>query len=261
MHSNRSTYTLKEYQKKLRKNSKNLGICCENLQTGNFILFHPIPSCPWLPESRKKYFKKLYSRCHSLKTTKKFSFCTLTYSSRFYTPEQAALRIKSDLDKFFKRLNYRNSKPEYFYVIELTDKLMVHIHLIFAGYVHKKKIFKSWNKVTKSISIRIKSLPYKTAVFYCMKYLTNSKKQNDEKWSFIFKNIDRIWTSSRKFFKDNPDFEKKFDFYFVFFNKDGIVSNFLGYDESIEVTCDLSPPHAEQLALDCYRFECGIRYK
>lgn len=200
MHWNRMLYDLPQYQEKLRRGYQKLGLLCENKKTGKFMVFRPVPNCPWLPESRKKYFTKLFIRSKNINFNKKYSFCTLTYSSNIYNPIQAARRVKSDLDKFFKRLNYRNSKPEYFYVIELTQKYMVHIHLIFQGYVHKKKIFKTWFKVTGCISIRIKSLPFDKAIYYCLKYLTKSKNQDESKWGFIFSHIDRLWTCSRKFF-------------------------------------------------------------
>jgi len=178
---------------KVRNGYRNLGLICTHTSEGKIFIFRPVPSCPWLPESRSKYFSKIYNRSKNLLYNKKYSFCTLTYDAGIYSPGDAAARVKKDIDHFFKRLDYRGSKPEYFYVIEVTDKLMVHVHIIFAGYVHKSKIFVSWFSVTGCTAVRIQGLDYKKALQYCLKYLSKAKKQNQDKWSFIFKNIDRIW--------------------------------------------------------------------
>ena len=213
MHRNRIIYDYPEYQAKLRRGYTTLGLVLRNSDSGNICVFRPVPATPFLPEGRQKYFYKLKKRSENLNYNKKYSFATLTYSSGNYTPAQAAGRLKHDIDLFFKRLNYRKSKPEYFYVIELTDKLMPHIHIIFAGYVHKKKIFKSWFKVTGCTAVKIKSLPQQTAIHYCLKYLSNAKKQSEEKWAFIFRYVDRIWTCSRRFFgKNDQEVIKKWIF-------------------------------------------------
>lgn len=206
MHRNRLLYDRPSYVEKLRVNYTTLGLVLSHSKSGNLCVFRPVPSTPFLPEGRHKYFYKLRRRAENLNFSKKYSFATLTYSTNFYNPAEACKRIKHDIDLFFKRLNYRKSKPPYFYVIELTEKFMPHVHIIFAGYVHKKKIFKSWYKVTGCTSIRIQSLPFKKAIYYCTKYLTRSSKMSDNKWDFIFKNIDRIWSCSRDFFsKSDPE--------------------------------------------------------
>ena len=201
MHWNRMLYTLPEYQEKLRNGYHKLGLLCQNKKDSKIYIFRPVPSTPWLPEGRKKYFSKLYNRSKNLTYNKKYSFCTLTYSTRLYTPVQAAHRVKADIDKFFKRLNYRKSKPQYFYVIELTKKYMVHVHIIFQGYVHKAKIFLSWSLVTGCTAVKIQHIPYQKALFYCLKYLRKSKKQDESKWGFLFSHVSRLWTCSRKFFQ------------------------------------------------------------
>jgi len=223
MHWNRMLYTLPQYQEKLRNGYHKLGLLCENRKDGKICVFRPVPSSPWLPEGRKKYFSKLYNRSKNIVYNKKYSFCTLTYSTNLYTPVQAARRVKADIDKFFKRLNYRKSKPEYFYVIELTDKYMVHIHLIFRGFVHRKKIFKSWFKVTGCVSIKIQHLPFDKALHYCLKYLTKSKKQDESKWGFLFSHISRIWTCSRKFFAPIIENESQW-FVHAFFRDPGLFT-------------------------------------
>ena len=200
MHSNRSQYTLTQYQRKLRRNYESLGLVCENTQNGTFKIFRPVPATPWLPEGRRKYFRKLRSRFNGLGNINNYTFCTLTYSSNLYSPVNAAALVKHHIDLFFKKLDYWDKRPQYFYVIELTDKMMVHIHLIFDRYIHKSKIHQSWKSITGCICTKIKHLPHKQAFYYCTKYLSDALKQAEGKWSFLFKHIDRIWTSSRNFF-------------------------------------------------------------
>jgi len=223
MHWNRMLYTLPEYQEKLRNGYHKLGLLCQNKKDSKIYIFRPVPSTAWLPEGRKKYFAKLYNRSKNLTYNKKYSFCTLTYSTRLYTSVQAAHRVKADIDKFFKRLNYRKSKPEYFYVIELTKKYMVHVHIIFQGYVHRKKIFKSWFKTTGCIAVKIQHIPFQKALFYCLKYLRKSKKQDESKWGFLFSHVSRLWTCSRKFFE--PIISKDSEwFVHAFFRDPGVFT-------------------------------------
>lgn len=259
MHQNRSRYTLPEYQKIIRGRYHKLGLVCENTQTGNYKIFRPVPSTPWIPEGRRKYYRKIRSRLDGVSNNRHYSFATLTYSSRFHTPVTAARRVKHDLDLFFKRLNYRNSKPEYFYVIELTDNFMVHVHLIFDRYVHKKKIFKSWNKITNSICIKIKHLPAQQAFYYCTKYLSNALKQNDDKWGFIFSHIDRIWSSSRNFFNKIDPSGGFFKFCFLLWNKNHYLEQYFPDHKSEINGVDLSELDFELLNLDSQKLDCQIR--
>lgn len=203
MHRNRLLYDLPEYQAKVRARYNRLGVFCMSKSDDKCFIFKPVPSTPFIPEGRKKYFKKLYFKVRQLNTNKKFSFATLTYSSSKFSQQEIAVRVKHDLDLFFKRLNYRKSKPQYFYILELTKQNIIHIHLIFDRYVDKKKIFMSWFKVTGCTSINIKSLSYQNAIQYCIKYLSKSKRMNEDYWSFIFKNIDRLWSCSRKMFNNS----------------------------------------------------------
>jgi hypothetical protein len=211
MHKNRTLYTYPEYQSKVRGNYLSLGLICQNTVSGKSYIFRPVPCCAWIPEGRKKYYNRLYKRSKMISASKKFTFCTLTYDTKLYSAVEVSKRIKSDIDKFFKRLDYRKSKPEYFYVIELTDQYYCHIHLIFDRYIHKSKIHASWFAVTGSISTKIKSMPYKQALFYCMKYVTRAKKQSEDKFGFLFSHVDRLWSCSRKFFiKPVEDIKKWF---------------------------------------------------
>lgn len=244
MHKNRSQYSFAQYQAKLRNGYKNLGIVCQHRETGDCLVFRPIPNCPWLPESRKKYFGKLRGRIDGLPSDRHYTFCTLTYSRRFHTPKQAASRIKHDIDLFFKRLDYRKTKPEYFYVIELTDQLMPHIHLIFDRYVHYKKIYASWKNVTRSIMIRIEHLKGKQAFYYATKYITNARKQGYGKWQFIFHNIDRVWSASRHFWGSGSILLSSHEYWFTISGKlDQVKQLFLSDSKEILQT-ELSQEHA-----------------
>ena len=221
MHQNRIIMSLTQYQNKLRKNYRKLGIFLENKTDKQIFVFRPTPNCPWLPESRKKYYGKLIKRLKGIKYSKKYTFATLTYWDKKYTPTEASAQIKHHIDLFFKRLGYYNKKPEYFYIIELTDKMMPHIHIIFDRFIHWRKLRKSWLAVTGNSVTHIKHLSQKTAFFYCLKYLNDSKKQDFFKWEFIFKNIGRIWTSSRNFFAKLPPTESLWNFLFSAFDPDG----------------------------------------
>jgi len=258
MHSNRSTYTLSEYQAKLRRNYLHLGVVLEKTDKGTFSIFRPIPATPWLPEGRKKYFRKLQSQIKNTNIKTKYTFCTLTYSTRFHDPVGAASRIKRDLDLFFKRLSYRKSKPEYFYVIELTDQMMVHVHLVFDRFVHKKKIFTSWNRITNSICTKIKYLPGQHAMYYCAKYLTKAHKQPHGKWSFLFKNVDRLWTSSRHFFADPEQLQKNYNFLFMLWNKNGILDEYFPNQELFQNQGDLQECDVGLLEYDADHLGCVV---
>lgn len=214
MHQNRHIYTLPEYKKKLRNNYKKLGLYLQNESDNKIFIFRPIPNCPWLPESRKKYFKKLRNKLESLPTSSKYTFATLTYSARTYSPASACRTVKHDIDLFFKRLGYHHRKVQFFYVIELTDNMLPHIHIIFDQFIPWKKLRHTWFKVTGNTVTNIKHLPQKQAFWYCLKYLTDAKKQSETKWSFLFKHIDRIWTCSRGFLCASESSTGKFKFLF-----------------------------------------------
>lgn len=214
MHQNRHIFTLHEYQLKLRANYKKLGLFLQNNESKKIFIYRPIPNCPWLPESRKKYFKKLRSKLESLPQSRSYTFATLTYSTRNYSPASACRTLKHDIDLFFKRLGYHHRKVQYFYVIELTDNMYPHVHLIFDQYIPWKKLRSSWLAVTGNTVTNIKHLPQKQAFWYCLKYLSDAKKQSETKWSFIFKHIDRIWTCSRGFLTSAESATGKFKFLF-----------------------------------------------
>lgn len=223
MHRNRLIYTLPEYQQKIRKNYKKLGLFLERNEDHKIFIFRPVPCSPWLPESRKKYFGKLMNRASSLPANKKYSFATLTYSSRLYSPVDSCKRIKHDIDLFFKRLGYHHRKVQYFYVIELTDNFMPHIHIIFDQFIPWKKIRSSWFNVTGNTVTDIRKKSRGSALHYCIYYLTKAKKQDESKFSFLFSHVDRIWTASRGFIASASSRSGKYKFIFSVWDPDGYL--------------------------------------
>lgn len=248
MHRNRSIYSLPEYQKKLRNSYHKLGLFLMNNSEKKIYCFRPIPNCPWLPESRKKYFGKMKKRMKLIDQTKKYTFLTLTYSRRLYSPHQAAKQIKNHLDLFFKRLDYHHRRFQYFYVIEVTESLMVHIHMICDQYLPWQKVKASWLAVTGNSVTNIKSLPAKQAFWYAVKYIANCKKQSDEKWQFIFKNIDRIWTSSRGFFIATAMKNSRYTFLFSSFDPERSFDSYFSDPENDLISDEISKYDAMYIA-------------
>lgn len=218
MHDNRKKYTLQQYQSKLRANVKSLGVCCFNQNENNYIVFHPIPATAWLPEGRSKYYRNIRKKILNVRSDRHYTFCTLTYSSRLYTPEQIGSRIKRDLDLFFKRLRNYDQKFEFFYVIELTKAGNPHIHLIFDRYIHWKRIKKSWVKITGCPVVKIKGIKGKNVFHYVTKYTTDASKQSEKQFEFLFKNISRLWARSRNFCLPAKVQIKNSKFQFLFYD-------------------------------------------
>lgn len=224
MHSNRLNYDFDDYKAKLRRSSARLGLVCANTGSGLFSIFHPLPCCPWLEESRAKYYKKIRVRSRALKPGKKYTFATLTYSSRLYTPKEAAKRCKRDFNLLLKRLSYyhRRKKIEYFYIIELTDKMMVHFHIIFDQYIPHAKLKKSWFKVTGCAVVDIRKIPAGSAIRYITKYCADAKKMTEDKFRFIFENIDRLYAFSRGLCGIPEQLPKSWKYCFLIFMKEGV---------------------------------------
>jgi len=200
VHQNRLIYSYESYKALLRKRRKKIAVACLCLKSSAVTFSCPAPVTPFLPEGRGKYFSRLYKKSKTVKKNKHFSFATLTYQTSDVTNSQLCSHLKKDLDKFFKRLRNHNKIKEYFYVIELTKRGFVHIHVIFQGFVAKQAIFASWNPITNATCVRIRHIGYKDAIWYCIKYLTKSKKMSEKYWAIMFKSVDRLWSSSRNFF-------------------------------------------------------------
>ncbi len=259
MHANRSLYSLTEYQSKLRRSYRNLGLVLEKIDGRSFSIFRPLPKTPWLPESRNKYFKPLFKKAKNIHNSKNYTLCTLTYSTRLYSPASACARIKHDIDLFFKRLDYHDKKPEYFLIVELTDRMMPHVHLVFNRYVHYTKVYMSWFEVTGNISTDIRNRNRNQAMHYCFKYLSKSKKQPHGKWAFLFKHIDRLWSSSRNFFGDIDPEEKQYKFLFMLWNKNGILNEYFLLPEVTEGPKNLTDNDISDLDYMTDKLDCKIR--
>jgi len=225
MHRNRLLYTLPEYQQKLRKNYKKCGLFLKRNEDNKIFIFRPIPNCPWLPESRGKYFKKLRKRFEALPPDSKYSFATLTYSATTYSPIEACSRIKHDIDLFFKRMGYHHRKVQYFYVIELTKRYMPHIHIVFDQFIPWKKIRSSWYNTTGNTVTDVRHKSRGEAFHHCLKYLTKMKKMSQAEWSFIFSHIDRLWSASRGFLASAKSRSGKYTFLFSVWDPDGFLGS------------------------------------
>lgn len=228
MHRNREIYTLPEYQQKLRNNYNKVGVFLERNEDHKIFIFRPVPNCPWLPESRKKYFNKIRNRLKAIPGNHKYTFATLTYSALNYSPVDACKRIKHDIDLFFKRMGYHHRKVQYFYIIELTKQYMPHIHIVFDQYIPWKKIRSSWFHVTGNVVTDIRQKSKENAFHHCLKYLTKMKKQSEAEWSFIFSHIDRIWSASRGFLVSASSKTGKYTFIFSVWDPDGYL--YPGFD-------------------------------
>jgi hypothetical protein len=216
MHNNRINYTLEEYQKVIlhRWNSTVFMFARRNeYDVLDPFFAKPAPRTPWLEgRPREKYYSRLYARLdHQLKnSTRKFTFCTLTYSTKKYSQRLACLQIKDHLHEFIKRLRKKYPKIQYFWVIELTKRSYPHIHIIFDQYAHWKIIKAIWYAITGSYIIDIRSIPPKSAAAYICGYVTKQRKSSSKQWAFIFKNIDRLWSCSRSFFTSKWVTEQEF---------------------------------------------------
>lgn len=209
MHQNRIDYSLKEYQKIIlsRWNSTILWLTERNPVPFRQLYFaRPTPKTIWLPgKPRQKYFNILFRKLsHQISNDdRKYSFATLTYSTKLYSPQFASSLLGSHIKEFIRLVRKRYPGIQYFWVIELTKNLMPHFHIVFRGFVHWKIIRAIWKKITGNRVTNIKKIPGKNISKYICSYVSKSSKHNEEQFSFIFKHIDRIYGSSRKFFANS----------------------------------------------------------
>jgi len=260
MHKNRIDYTLPQYQRILRSRRKRIAVALYSMKDNKIHLSNPAPVTPYLPEGRGKYYAKLYKKSKSLRSDKKYSFVTLTYRTCNETAVQICKHIKQDIDKFFKRLTYHKKKAEYFYIIELTKKGFPHIHLIFDRFIAKQAIYKSWHDVTGAQCIRVKHLDHKSAIGYCIKYLTNSKKMPESYWSFIFSNISRLWSSSRHFFNKPEQLLKDYLHLATFSNSNYSLSKWFYVCISNEFNIEMEETNFRDLCMSAISNNCIINY-
>jgi len=206
MHKNRTMYTLKEYQEVLTLRWRSTLIWLgkyDDTHLPELWFARPTPKTIWLPgKPRQKYYRSLREKLKSTMKTdaKRYSFITLTYNQRKYSPEEAAERSKSDIKELLRMLRRRFGKIQYFYIIELTVTGYPHFHVIIDKFIYWKVLKAMWYHITLSYVVDIRMIPAGNIAGYICKYLTKVEKQDSWQFAFIFKNIDRLWSASRGFF-------------------------------------------------------------
>ncbi len=206
MHKNREIYSLDEYQRIIKRRwLTSLIWLGRRDEKGSPELWfaRPTPRTIWVPgKPRQKYYRALREKLKTtmIKTAKKYSFITLTYHQRKYSPEESAARSKSDIKELLRLIRRRFGKVQYFYIIELTHTGYVHFHVIIDHFIYWKVLKAMWYHITLSYVVDIRLIPSGNIAGYICKYLTKTSKQDSWQFDFIFKNIDRIWAASRGFF-------------------------------------------------------------
>lgn len=226
MHQNRVDYTLPQYQDVLLTRwSRTLFLFAKKKKNNgyDFYFAKPTPRTVWLSgKPRDKYYKRLYARLHHQLTLdkKKYTFCTLTYHTRKYSREYCCSLLKSHLKEFIRRLRVRYPRLQYYWIIELTKDYYPHIHFVFDHYCHHVIIRAIWYAVTKSYITDIRMIPAGNLASYLSKYLTKQRSQKVDQFTFIFKNIDRLYGSSKYFFSVYVKFESDWLFINMTFSCD-----------------------------------------
>jgi len=216
MHDNRKKYSFEEYQDIIIDRWQHTLLWLGKYSAAGdpeLWFARPTPSTPWCPgKPRAKYYKKIYARLATQLNiqSKNYTFCTLTYHTEKYSPEGAAALLPSHIKEFMRLLRKKLGKLQYFWIIELTSLGYPHLHIIFDRYIHWRVIRAIWYKVTKCKVTDIRKIPAGNLAAYVTKYITKQSKQNEDKFGFIFKNIDRMWSSSRGFFTKGDPREKVF---------------------------------------------------
>jgi hypothetical protein len=216
MHQNRIDYSLQEYQEVLLDRWQKSILWLGDYDKDNLprLFFARVtPKTVWLPgKPREKYYRNIFYRLNNqLKiSAKRYSFLTLTYDHKKYTPETAAMLLPDHIKEFFRLIRKRYKKVEYFWIVELTKNGYPHIHLIINQFLFWKVVRAIWYQVTGSKIIDIRSIPAGNLAGYVCKYVAKQEKQNQDQFSFIFSNISRLWNSSRGFFTKGDPKEKRF---------------------------------------------------
>jgi hypothetical protein len=208
----------------------------------------PTPRVVWLPgKPRQKYFKRLYARLYgTIKlSSDKYTFSTLTYHTEKWSRESAAQFLPDHLKEFFRRLRKRCKNLQYFWVVELTKLGYPHVHLIFNQYIHHTIIRAIWYAVTKSYITDIRMIPAGNVAGYVTKYLTKQSKHSEDQFAFIFKNVARLWNSSRGFFGAKIEYKSPYVYVGISFNcmkKDAMIFRDDPESEFWEVPLDYVVP-------------------
>jgi len=225
MHQNRIDYSYKQYQDKIldRWSSTLFWFARKNEAKYDLYFAKPTPKLPWIPgKPRKKYYRRLFAKLHSqLKQSKiKYSFCTLTYSTRKYSQKYCFLLLKDHMRAFIRKLRKRYPTIQYYWVVELTRRLYPHVHIVFDQFVHWIVIRAIWYSVTKSYITDIRSIPSGNLSAYLSKYLTSQKKSSETQWGTIFKNIDRLYGCSKNFFSKKAIENKEQEWFLISISTD-----------------------------------------
>lgn len=248
MHENREIYSLKQYQQILIDRWRRTVYWFAKKEDDRYDMYFakPTPKTQWLSgKPRKKYYRKLYTKLNTQLRTDKFhySFCTLTYHTRKYSQKYAFLMLKDQLKEFIRLVRKKYPKIQYYWVIELTKRLYPHIHIVFNGYVHWLVIRAIWYRVTSSYITDIRSIPSHDISKYIAGYLAKQSKHDKTQWSTIFKNIDRLYGSSRDFFTTkivNPDIG---EWFLISLSCDCFLPDWKLYREDREMDFWLIPHH------------------
>jgi hypothetical protein len=214
MHSNRINLTYKQYQNIVMTRWQTTLFWFAKKETEGYNLYFakPAPSCVWLPgKPRNKYYKNIFKKINNQlrDQSRQYSFLTLTYSTHLYSQKSAFLLLKEHIREFFRLLRKRYKKFEYFWVVELTKNCYPHVHIIISKFIHWKVVRAIWHRVTKNKVVDIRTAGHKNVSEYLTKYLSKQSKHNETQFAVIFKNVDRLYGSSRNFFSVNKEFKKK----------------------------------------------------
>lgn len=206
MHENRTLYSYSEYKDILLSRWKSTYLWLTEKQPESFhslFFAQPAPKTLWLPGSpRRKYFKRLQAKLkhQTVRRNSNYTFATLTYSTEKYTRKAACLLMKDHMKEFMRLLRKRYKRIQYFWIVELTKARYPHYHIIFDRFVHWRVLRAIWYKVSGNSVTNIKAIPGGGAAGYVTKYLAKTRKNSEEYFDFMFKHIDRLWSSSRSFF-------------------------------------------------------------
>lgn len=209
MHKNRRL-TLKKYQSILESRVNNLALLLVNKTTEETFIFKPKVNSMWHVNFMESYFlnrrqllikKFLESRCRMI---------TLTYSTKFYTPEEVAKRHKADFKKFVRNIRKYYPDFQYAYFVEVTLNLYCHFHVYTDIFIPRNLIEKVWKEITGSYMIRIKEIKDQKQVEYCSNYHSVARKFKPYQLEFAFKHISRFFGQSRNFFDKEDKKESEF---------------------------------------------------
>jgi len=210
MHANRVLYTLPEYQKKIEKNASSFSLLLRNDEEGQDFFIKPKPKSIWHPDFQADYLAPRIAQLRQALLSFKYDFLTLTYWTKYMTPEEVAQRHKKDINKFFRLLRRIYGPVQYAYVVEVTEKFYVHFHIFIEKRISERIVRRIWRGLTTSWIIKKKKITNSAiAIQYVNKYVNKVADGEESKLTFMFENIDRFFGCSRGFFSDVKKDDKK----------------------------------------------------